>query len=156
MNLFVARLNSSTTGDDLLKIFSQYGEVTSAKVIIDRETGNSKGFGFVEMPNDDEAKQAISALNDSELDGKQIVVKEANDKSESGPRKSFQGNRPGGFQNRGGGGGFQRRDDNRGPRREFRSDDRRGGGGGGNSTGGPRRNDNRPRSGGYDSGERYY
>ncbi len=150
MNLFVARLNSSTTDDDLLKIFSQYGEVTSAKIIIDRETGNSKGFGFVEMPNEEEAKQAISALNDSELDGKQIVVKEANDRSESGPRKSFQGNRPGGFQPRSGGsggGGFQRRDDNRAPRREFRSDDRRGG----STGGGPRRNDNRPRGGNFDS-----
>ena len=151
MNLFVARLDSSTTGDDLLKLFSQYGEVTSAKVIIDRETGNSKGFGFVDMPNDAEVNQVIEALNESELDGKQIVVKEANEKSEGGPRKPFQSNRPGGFQNRGGGGGFQRRDDNRGPRREFRSDDRRGGGGNGQ-----RRHDSRPRSGGYDHGDRSY
>ena len=135
MNLFVAKLSSSTTGDDLENLFSQYGEVTSAKVIFDRETGNSKGFGFVEMPNDDEAAEAISALNDSEQDGKEIVVKEANPRSEnrSGGGGGFRGNqRRGGFQSRGGGGGggYQRRDD------------RRGGGGGG------RRFDNRGRGGG--------
>jgi RNA recognition motif-containing protein len=61
MNLFVAKLSSSTTGDDLQNLFSKYGEVTSAKVIFDRETGNSKGFGFVEMPNDEEANEAINA-----------------------------------------------------------------------------------------------
>lgn len=127
MNLFVAKLSSSTTGDDLQNLFSQYGEVTSAKVIIDRETGNSKGFGFVEMPNDEEANEAINALNESELDGNQIVVKKANPKTEA-PRQGGGGGgfgqRRSNFQNRGGGGGgFQRRDDRR--------DDRRGGGGGG-------------------------
>ncbi|MFW6327351.1 MAG: RNA recognition motif domain-containing protein, partial [Bacteroidota bacterium] len=55
MNVFVAKLGSSTTGDDLHQLFSEYGEVVSAKVIFDRETGNSKGFGFVEMKNDEEA-----------------------------------------------------------------------------------------------------
>ena len=131
MNLFVARLNSSTTGDDLQEIFSQYGEVSSAKVIFDRETGNSKGFGFVEMPNAEEANAAIAALNESEVDGKEIVVKEANDRPER-PRRDFQ--RRDNYHSRGGGGGYQRRDD------------RRGGGG--------RRNDNRGRGGGggYDSG----
>ena len=133
MNLFVAKLSSSTTGDDLENLFSQYGEVTSAKVIFDRETGNSKGFGFVEMPNDDEAAEAISALNDSEQDGKEIVVKEANPRSENrSGGGGFRGNQRGGggYQSRGGGGGYQRRDD------------RRGGGGGG------RRFDNRGRGGG--------
>ena len=139
MNLFVARLNSSTTGDNLQEIFSQYGEVSSAKVIFDRETGNSKGFGFVEMPNDDEATEAINALNDSELDGKQIVVKQANPRTENRenrPRRNFSQRRDN-FQSRGGG-GFQRRDD------------RRGGGG--------RRNDNRNRGGGggYDSDNNWY
>ncbi len=81
MNLFVARLNSSTTGEYLQEIFSQYGEVSSAKVILDRETGNSKGFGFVEMPNAEEANAAIAALNETEFDGKEIVVKEANDRT---------------------------------------------------------------------------
>ena len=102
MNLFVAKLSSSTTGDDLQELFSAHGEVTSAKVIVDRETGNSKGFGFVEMANDDEAKAAIAALNETELDGKEIVVKEANDREER-PRSS--GQRSGGYQSRGGGGG---------------------------------------------------
>ena len=137
MNLFVAKLSSSTTGDDLQTLFSQYGEVASAKIIFDRETGNSKGYGFVEMPNDDEAKEAINALNDSEQDGNILVVKEANQRSEKRPGGGGgfnKGPRRGNFQSRGGGGGggggFQRRDD------------RRGGGSGG------RRNDNRSRGGG--------
>jgi len=77
MNLFVAKLSSATTGKDLEELFSEFGEVVSSKVIFDRETGNSKGYGFVEMLNDDEARTAITALNDAELDGKKIVVKEA-------------------------------------------------------------------------------
>jgi len=142
MNLFVAKLSSSTTGEDLQELFSAHGEVTSAKVIVDRETGNSKGFGFVEMANDDEAKAAIAALNETELDGKEIVVKEANDREER-PR-SNSGQRSGGYQSRGGGGGgyqgrsgggsggggYQRRDDNRGGGGGGRRDDNRGGGGG--------------------------
>ncbi len=130
MNLFVAKLSSSTTGDDLQEIFSAYGEVSSAKVIFDRETGNSKGFGFVEMANEEEAKAAIAALNESELDGKEIVVKEANPREER-PRRDSRGG--GGYQSRGG--GYQRRDDRGGDRRGGgRRDDNRGGGygGGGN------------------------
>lgn len=128
MNLFVAKLSSSTTDDDLQGLFSQHGEVASAKVIIDRETGNSKGFGFVEMPNDEEGQEAIDTLNDSELDGNQIVVKKANPRNE---------NRSGrGFQNRGGGGGYQRRDDRRGGGRR---DDNRGRSGGGGYGGGGNR-----------------
>jgi RNA recognition motif-containing protein len=141
MNLFVAKLSSSTTGDDLQELFSAHGEVTSAKVIVDRETGNSKGFGFVEMANDDEAKAAIAALNETELDGKEIVVKEANDREErprsnsgqrSGGYQSRSGGGGGGYQGRsgGGGGGYQRRDDNRGGGGGGRRDDSRGGGGG--------------------------
>ncbi len=129
MNLFVAKLSSSTTGDDLQEIFSAYGEVASAKVIIDRETQNSKGFGFVEMPNDEEAEKAIAELNESELDGNQIVVKQANPQG-SRPARNFNQRRDN-FQSRGGGGGFQRRDDRRGGGR--RDDNRSGGyGGGGN------------------------
>lgn len=144
MNLFVAKLSPSTTSDDLEKIFSAFGEVTSAKIIIDRETQNSKGYGFVEMPNDEEAEKAIAELNETELDGKQIVVKQANPQGGGGGRPARNFNqRGGGFQNRGGGGGgFQRRDD------------RRSGGGGG----GGRRFDNRNRgggSGGYDQNERW-
>lgn len=80
MNIFVAKLNFKTQKEDLEKAFSQYGQVTSAKVITDRDTGRSKGFGFVEMPNDDEANKAIAALNESELDGRTIVVKPGNAK----------------------------------------------------------------------------
>ena len=139
MNLFVAKLSSSTTGDDLQELFSAHGEVTSAKVIIDRETGNSKGFGFVEMANDEEAKAAIAALNETELDGKEIVVKEANDREER-PRSS--GQRSGGYQSRGGGGGgYQSRSGGSGGGYQG-SDDNRGGGGGrrdGGSSGGGNR-----------------
>lgn len=130
MNLFVAKLSSSTTGDDLERIFSAYGEVTSAKVIIDRETQNSKGFGFVEMANDEEAEKAIAELNESELDGKEIVVKQANPQG-ARPARSFNQRGGGGGYNRGGsGGGYQRRDDRRSGGGGYqRRDDRRGGGG---------------------------
>ncbi len=132
MNLFVAKLSSSTTSDDLEKIFSEYGEVSSVKIIFDKVTQNSKGYGFVEMPNSEEAEKAISTLNDTELDGKQIVVKEANAREER-PRRDSRGG--GGFQSRGGGGGgFQRRDSR----------------GGGDRRGGGRRDDNR--GGGYGGG----
>lgn len=83
MNIFIAKLSSSTTDEDLRNLFSEYGDVSSAKVIFDRVTGNSKRFGFVEMDNDDEANSAIEALNDYELDGSTIVVKKAR------PRNDF-------------------------------------------------------------------
>jgi RNA recognition motif-containing protein len=81
MNIFVAKLNFKTRREDLEKAFSQFGQVSSAKIVMDRETGRSKGFGFVEMPNDEEALQAIAALNEKELDGRVIVVKPANPKT---------------------------------------------------------------------------
>jgi RNA recognition motif-containing protein len=126
MNIFVAKLNFRTESEDLREAFEAFGVVDSAKVIMDHETGRSKGFAFVEMPNDDEALAAIEGLNETQLDDATIVVKKAE------PRK------PGG----GGGGGF-----NRGPRqgggggdyrpREYR-DNNRGGGGGGYGGGGNR------------------
>jgi RNA recognition motif-containing protein len=81
MNIFVAKLNFKTKREDLERAFSQFGQVSSAKVVTDRETGRSKGFGFVEMPNDEEALRAIEALNEKELDGRTIVVKPANPKT---------------------------------------------------------------------------
>jgi RNA recognition motif-containing protein len=129
MNLFVAKLSPSTTGDDLEKLFSTFGEVASAKVIIDRETQNSKGYGFVEMPNDEEAEKAIADLNESELDGNQIVVKQANPQGSRPSRNFNQRGGGGGFNRGGGGGGYQRRDDRRGGGGYQRRDDRRGGGG---------------------------
>jgi RNA recognition motif-containing protein len=102
MNIFVAKLNFSTSSADLRATFEQFGEVTSANVIMDLGTGKSKGFGFVEMQDDGEARNAIAMLDGSELDGGAIVVKQA------GPREAGGGNRGGGGYggggNRGGGG----------------------------------------------------
>ncbi len=81
MNIFVARLNFKTRHEDLEAAFAKFGQVTSAKIVKDRDTGRSKGFGFVEMASDEEANKAIVALNETELDGRQIVVKPANPKT---------------------------------------------------------------------------
>lgn len=83
MNIFVAKLNYRTTSEELQRQFEAFGEVTSAKVIFDRETQRSKGFGFVEMPDDEAAREAINALNETEFDGRTIVVKEAKPKTET-------------------------------------------------------------------------
>ncbi|MCP4522413.1 MAG: RNA-binding protein [Cytophagales bacterium] len=77
MNIFVAKLSSETTREHLADAFGQYGTVSSAKVIIDRETQESKCFGFVEMDNDNEAMIAIEQLDGFSLNGRRIVVKEA-------------------------------------------------------------------------------
>lgn len=82
MNIFVAKLSSETTDTDLHELFSQFGEVTSAKVIIDRETGFSKKFGFVEMSDDNDANNAIEQLDEAEFDGSEIVVKKARPRTE--------------------------------------------------------------------------
>lgn len=84
MNIFVAKMSSATTGEDLAALFGEYGSVASAKVIIDKETGNSKCFGFVEMDDETEGMNAINALNDTELQGRTIVVKKARPKEEGG------------------------------------------------------------------------
>lgn len=103
MNIYVANISYGVTSGELEAVFAEYGEVSSAKIINDRETGRSRGFGFVEMPNDDEARAAIEGLNDVELDGKALAVKEATPK-EDRPKRDFGGGGGGGF-NRGGGGG---------------------------------------------------
>ena len=108
MNIYVSNLNYSTDADGLQELFAGYGEVASAKVIADRDTGRSRGFGFVEMPNDAEGQKAIDKLNETELDGKAISVSVARPKtdrrSEGGFSRGGGGyNRDGGF-NRGGGG----------------------------------------------------
>jgi RNA recognition motif-containing protein len=79
-NLFIGSLSYNVTDAQLLEHFSKAGKVTSAKVIVDRQTGQGKGFGFVEMSTEDEAKKAIKELNNTELDGRTIVVKEAKPK----------------------------------------------------------------------------
>ncbi len=81
MNIFVAKLNFKTSESELKSHFEQYGTVSSVKIIIDYETGKSKGFGFVEMDNDDEARTAIQNINETEFDGRTIVVKEARPRS---------------------------------------------------------------------------
>ncbi len=90
--LYVGNLAYSVRDDSLLQAFSQFGTVTSAKVMMDRETGRSKGFGFVEMGSDPEAQAAINGMNGQPIDGRAVVVNEARPREE----------RPGGF---GGGGG---------------------------------------------------
>jgi RNA recognition motif-containing protein len=81
MNIFVAKLNFKTKREDLEKAFAAFGQVTSVKIVRDRDTGRSKGYGFVEMPNNDEANRAIEGLNNSRLDDREIVVKPANPKA---------------------------------------------------------------------------
>ena len=77
-NLFIGGLSHGVTNSQLEEHFSKIGKVTSAKVIVDRQTGLGKGFGFVEMSTEEETRNAIKQLNHSELDGKSIEVKEAN------------------------------------------------------------------------------
>jgi RNA recognition motif-containing protein len=93
--LYVGNLAYSVRDESLQQAFSQYGTVTSAKVMMDRETGRSKGFGFVEMGTDAEAQAAINGMNGQALEGRAIVVNEARPREE----------RPGGFRSGGGGGG---------------------------------------------------
>ncbi|MCL4152647.1 UNVERIFIED_CONTAM: hypothetical protein GTU68_048587 [Idotea baltica] len=77
MNIFVAKLDYGVSDSELNQLFEEYGAVDSARVIMDRDTGRSKGFGFVEMNNDEEAMQAISALDGMDVRGRNIVVKKA-------------------------------------------------------------------------------
>ncbi|HYG03762.1 MAG TPA: RNA-binding protein [Chryseosolibacter sp.] len=78
MNIFVAKLNFRTRKEELEAAFSKFGQVTSAKIVRDKDTGRSKGFGFVEMSSEEEGRAAIAGLNETELDGRTIVVKPAN------------------------------------------------------------------------------
>jgi len=83
MNIFVAKLSSSTTSEDLRELFEEHGEVASAQVIIDKYTGYSRRFGFVEMKNEKDAIKAIKELDDCEFDNSQIVVKKARPRNDS-------------------------------------------------------------------------
>ena len=82
MNIYITGLNYSINDADLNDLFAEYGEITSAKVIMDRETGRSRGFGFVEMPNDAEGQRAIDTLNGTELEQKVISVSVARPRTE--------------------------------------------------------------------------
>lgn len=99
--LFVGSLSYNTTSEGLKEFFESAGSVSSADVVMDRETGRSRGFGFVEMGSEDEAQAAIKNLDGKELDGRAIMVSAAREKSEGGPRGGGRGGFGGG--NRGGG-----------------------------------------------------
>jgi RNA recognition motif-containing protein len=77
MNIFVANLNYKIRKENLESIFAEYGEVVNAKIIFDRNTKRSKGYGFVEMPDEEQARKAITELNGAEWEGKEIMVKES-------------------------------------------------------------------------------
>ena len=105
MNIYVGNLSWSMTDDDLMNLFTEHGTVTSAKILKDKMNGRSKGFGFVEMEDDEAAKAAIAALNEIEVQGRKLIV------NESQPRAEGEGG--GGFKKRsfgsgGGGGGYKK------------------------------------------------
>ena len=88
MNIYVGNLPYSTDRAELRAVFEQYGEVSSARVVTDRETGRSRGYGFVEMPNAEQAQAAIEALNGNEIGGRKAVVNEARPREERPPRRA--------------------------------------------------------------------
>lgn len=133
MNIYVGNLSWSMTDEDLSSLFAQYGSVTSAKILKDKMNGRSKGFGFVEMEDDEAAKTAIANLNETDVQGRKLIVNESQPRpeGEEGYKKRSGGGGYGGGGNRGGGsrGGY--------------------GGGGGNRSGG---GGNRSGGGGYSGG----
>jgi RNA recognition motif-containing protein len=114
MNIYVGNLSWNLKDQDLSNLFASHGEVVSAKIVTDKFTNRSKGFGFVEMANDEQAQAAIAALNGSEVDGRGIVVNESRPKPEGGgsgggggfKKRSFGGGGGGGYSG-GGGGGYK-------------------------------------------------
>ena len=87
MNIYVGNLPYGINRDQLRDVFAAYGEVAAARIVTDRETGRSKGFGFVEMNNEEEAKKAIEALNGNDIGGRKAVVNEARPREERPPRE---------------------------------------------------------------------
>ena len=113
MNIYVGNLSWQMTDDDLSNLFTQYGTVSSAKILKEKNTGRSKGFGFVEMEDEEAAKAAIAALNESEVQGRKLIVNESQPRpeGEGGYKKSgggYGGGRSGGGYGggRSGGGGY--------------------------------------------------
>ena len=101
MNIYVGNLSWSMTDDDLMNLFTEHGSVTSAKILKDKMNGRSKGFGFVEMEDDEAAKAAIAALNEIEVQGRKLIVNESQPRAEGDrPKRSFGGG--------GGGGGYKK------------------------------------------------
>ena len=110
MNIYVGNLSWNLKDQDLSNLFATHGEVASAKIVTDKFTNRSKGFGFVEMTNDDQAQAAIAALNGTEVDGRNIVVNESRPKQEGGggggfKKRSFGSGGGGGYKGGSGGGG---------------------------------------------------
>lgn len=116
MNIYVGNLSWQMTDEDLRTLFEQYGSVTSAKIVKDKVSGRSKGFGFVEMPDDNESQNALSSLYEQEVLGRKIIVNEAQPKPQNGgggggyKKRSFGNGGNGG----GGGGGYKKGGYNRG------------------------------------------
>lgn len=112
MNIYVGNLSWGLKEQDLADLFTPFGEVASAKIVMDKFTNRSKGFGFVDMPNDEQAQAAIAQLNGSEVDGRNLVVNESRPKeggsTGGGFKKKSFGGGGGGFKKGGSGGGFNR------------------------------------------------
>ena len=107
MNIYVGNLSWSMTDDDLMNLFTEHGSVTSAKILKDKMNGRSKGFGFVEMEDDEAAKAAIAALNEVEVQGRKLIVNESQPRAEGDrPKRSFGGGGGGGGYKKSGGGGY--------------------------------------------------
>ena len=107
MNIYVGNLSWSMTDDDLMNLFTEHGSVTSAKILKDKMNGRSKGFGFVEMEDDEAAKAAIAALNETEVQGRKLIVNESQPRQEgSGGGGYKKSGGYGGGGSRGGGGGY--------------------------------------------------
>lgn len=140
MNIYVGNLSWSMTDEDLNSLFTEYGTVSSAKILKDKMSGRSKGFGFVEMEDDEAAKTAIASLNETEIQGRKLIV------NESQPRPEGEG----GYKKRPGGGGFGGGGNRGGGSRGGY------GGGGGSRGGGYGGGGNRSGGGGYGGGGRDY
>jgi len=142
MNIYVGNLSWNLKDQDLANLFAPFGEVTSAKIVMDKFTQRSKGFGFVEMKDDAQAQAAIAQLNGSEVDGRNLVVNESRPKEEGSgggfKKRSFGNGGSGGFG--GGGGGFNRGGSGGGG--GYKKGGGGGYGGGGNRSGGGGYRDN--------------
>ncbi|MBC7937140.1 MAG: RNA-binding protein [Rhizobacter sp.] len=142
MNIYVGNLSWSMTDEDLNSLFTEYGTVSSAKILKDKMSGRSKGFGFVEMEDDEAAKTAIANLNENEIQGRKLIV------NESQPRPEGEG----GYKKRPGGGGFGGGGGSRGGGGGSRGGGGYGGGGGSRGGGYGGGGGNRSGGGGYGGG----
>ena len=149
MNIFVASLPFQLEEEDVRQSFEEFGEVSSVKLILDKETGKKRGYGFVEMPDDEQGQIAIDKLNGAEFLGRAISVSKAEAREDNRPRNNFNRPRPGG-----GGGGYNREggfNSNRGGGGYNRGE----GGGGFNRSNNNRQANSRDNNRGGDSGNRW-